>query len=99
MIRLCVWVSDPCLHMEKGSTYSSHFNCRTYYKCDMNHKSQPMCCDKGYAYDYQTAECISNPDCGLECVEREGSQTNQVPKTTQTFTERTNVLFIYTIIQ
>ncbi|XP_065929947.1 uncharacterized protein [Magallana gigas] len=86
-VSLVDCASDPCLHMEKGSTYSSHFNCRTYYKCDMNHKSQPMCCDKGYAYDYQTAECISNPDCGLECVEREGSQTTQVPKTTQTFTE------------
>lgn len=64
----------------------------------MNHKSQPSCCDKGYAYDNQTARCTHNPFCSLECVEREGTRTTLVPKTTQAFTERTTILVYYTII-
>lgn len=58
----------------------------------MNHKSQPSCCDKGYAYDNQTARCTHNPFCSLECVEREGTRTTLVPKTTQASTERTTIL-------
>lgn len=81
--------------MKNGSTYWSHFNCRTYYKCDINNKSQPLCCDKGYAYDNQTAKCIHYPYCSLECVEREGAQTTLVPKTPQTFTERTTILVYF----
>lgn len=81
--------------MKNGSTYWSHFNCRTYYKCDINNKSQPLCCDKGYAYDNQTAKCIHYPYCSLECVEREGTQTTLVPKTPQTFTERMTILVYF----
>nr|XP_022304433.1 uncharacterized protein LOC111111636 [Crassostrea virginica] len=73
--------SDPCLYMKYRSTYPSHFNCRTFYKCNKNRQSLPMCCNKGYAYDHNVQGCAPDPYCKLHCAEREKVQTTIAPTT------------------
>ena len=67
--------------MKYRSTYPSHFNCRTFYKCNKNRQSLPMCCNKGYAYDHNVQGCAPDPYCKLHCAEREKVQTTIAPTT------------------
>ncbi|XP_061180383.1 uncharacterized protein LOC133188924 [Saccostrea echinata] len=75
-IRACDAVSkvyceeDPCKSMNPYATYSSGFNCRSYYECNKERRSVAMCCKNKYSYQPYKGRCVFDESCDIDCTSR-----------------------------
>lgn len=62
--------SDLCKRQSRGSTYSSGFNCRSYYQCNEMGRSVAMCCTNKHSYNPDKGRCVYDESCDIDCTSR-----------------------------
>ena len=57
--------------MEKHATYTSGFNCRSYYQCNSRGRSMAMCCRNKQTFNPNLGRCVRDDSCDIDCTYRQ----------------------------
>ncbi|XP_062608390.1 uncharacterized protein LOC134270216 [Saccostrea cucullata] len=93
-VRKVYCEEDPCKKMTPYATYSSGFNCRSYYECSKERRSVAMCCKNGYSYDPFKGRCVFDRSCDIGCASRTPNKPQRDLKVNLKVTRTYNLCYL-----